>query len=324
MHPQRCTLRNIADHCQVSTAVVSAVLNGRTERISCSETTRNKILDAARKLNYTPNALARSMREKKVPLVGVFLRQHPQWSGLLDNTNVRMLSAATECLNQCGYETIFVPFTDSKSQFERMKSLMFSGLLGGVITCIINEEAEDICNLLKDSGLPYLILGNPPVQDAYCLYYRDTISCRKYQALAASRNLHHCFSVAPAFTDKKHVVFRKIPYPDHFIWNAPEVPEETVRCVADDSLFVIMGMSIYRQLTSCGFVCKNFVIAEAFEDQSRVPENFDAVFVRQLSAKAEHIAEIFCPWLLENRKPDTFHKVLEMEEHHFEFRFNNI
>ena len=62
--------------------MVSAVLNGRTERISCSETTRNKILDAARKLNYTPNALARSMREKKVPLVGVFLRQHPQTGGL--------------------------------------------------------------------------------------------------------------------------------------------------------------------------------------------------------------------------------------------------
>ena len=52
-------------------------------------------------------------------------------------------------------------------------------------------------------------------------------------------------------------------------------------------------------------------------------ENFDAVFVRQTSVKAEHIEEFFCPWLLEDKKSDTCHKVLEMEEHNFEFRFNN-
>ena len=322
MDNRRCTLRNIAEKCHVSTAVVSTVLNGKKGRIACSDTTRQRILTVAGELNYVPNVLARSMKQKQVPLVGVFLRENSR-SGSLSGSNVKTLSASTRALNKYHYETIFVPFTDTQSQYERMNSLISRGIIGGIITCIVNEESESICDLLKNSNLPYLILGNPPVQDAYCLYYRDTISYSKFQALAASRNLHHCFSAAPSFSDKNHVIFREMPYPDHFIWNAPEVPEEKVKRVAEDSLFVIMGMDIYQQLTSCGFACKNFVIVEFLEDKSRVPENFDAVFVRQTSVKAEHIEDFFCPWLLEDKKSDTCHKVLEMEEHNFEFRFNN-
>ena len=322
MQPQRCTLRNIADYCQVSTAMVSAVLNGRTERISCSETTRNKILDAARKLNYTPNALARSMREKKVPLVGVFLRQHPQTGGLLSDSNVRMLSAATEFLNQCGYETIFVPFTDSQSQLKRMKSLISSGLIGGIITCIIKEESKDICQLLKHAHLPYLILGKPLEKDVYCIYPVDRISNERCLEFAAKKNLEYCFSAEPSYLDKDKYIFRALPYANDFVWDAPEVPEEEVRRLKEESLFSVMGMDVAEKLTKAGFDERNFVINEFVENRSKVPEHFNAVFVRRAALTAQDIHSFFAPRLLENRPMTEFHRAVPAEEDCFEFRFN--
>ena len=322
MQPQRCTLRNIADHCQVSTAVVSAVLNGRTERISCSETTRNKILAAARELNYTPNALARSMREKRVPLVGVFLRQHPQKGGLLSDSNVRMLSAATEFLNQCGYETIFVPFTDSRSQLKRMKSLISSGLIGGIITCIIKEECKEVCQLLKNSQLPYLILGKPQEKDVYCIYPVDRISNKRCLEFAAKKNLKYCFSVEPSYLDKEKYIFRALPYANDFIWDAPEVPESEVLRLKKDALFLVMGMDIAEKLIKAGFDERNFVINEFFENRSKVPAHFNAVFVRRTALSAEDIGGFFAPRLLENRLMPEFHCAVPAGEDCFEFRFN--
>lgn len=316
----RCTLRNIAEKCHVSTAVVSTVLNGKKGNIACSDNTRQRILNAARELNYVPNVLARSIRQKQIPLVGVFLRQNPL-SGTLSSSNTKNLSAVTRALNKYHFETIFVPFTDAQNQYDRMKSLISMGIIGGIITCIINEEAEAVCDLLKKSGLPYLILGNPPVQDVHCLYYRDSVSDSKYLSLAASRGLKYCFSAAPTFFEDSGLIFREMPYPDHFIWNAPEIPEEQVKALAEDSLFILMGMDVYKRMISRGFKCKNCIIVEFIEDKDRIPENFDAVFARQNSARTEHIEEIFCPWLLKGKEMANFHNVLELEEQDFEFRF---
>ena len=322
MQPQRCTLRNIADYCRVSTAVVSAVLNGRTERISCSETTRNKILAAAQELNYTPNALARSMREKRVPLVGVFLRQHPQTGGLLSDSNVRMLSAATEFLNQYGYETIFVPFTDSQSQLKRMKSLISSGLIGGIITCIIKEECKEVCQLLKNSPLPYLILGKPQEKDVYCIYPVNRISNERCLEFAAKKNLKYCFSVEPSYLDKEKCIFRALPYTNGFIWDAPEVPETEVRRLKEESLFLVMGMGVAEKLMQEGFDKQNFVIKEFSENRSKVPEHFNAVFVRRGMVTAQDIDSFFASRLLENRPLTEFHRAVPAGEDCFEFRFN--
>ena len=321
MQPQRCTLRNIAEHCQVSTAVVSAVLNGRTERISCSETTRNRILTAAQKLNYTPNALARSMREKRVPLVGVFLRQHPQQGGLLSASNVRMLSAVTEFLNQCGYETIFVPFTDSRSQLERMKSLISSGLIGGIITCIVKEESREICQLLKNSTLPYLILGKPQEQDAYCIYPVDHISNERCLEFAAKKNLKYCFSAEPSYLDKEKYIFRALPYVNDFIWDTPEVPSAEVMRLKEESLFVVMGMDVAEKMMQDGFNERCFVVKEFAENRSKVPEHFNACFVRRSSLTAQDIGEFFSSRLLEDRLPSEFHRAIPAGEDCFEFRF---
>jgi DNA-binding LacI/PurR family transcriptional regulator len=58
----RVTLRNVADHIGLTPGTISAVLNNTPGARRIPQSTRNRILTAARELNYQPNPLARALR----------------------------------------------------------------------------------------------------------------------------------------------------------------------------------------------------------------------------------------------------------------------
>lgn len=60
----KVTLLDIAKYANVSRTTASMVLNNKD--INVSEETRNRVLEAAKELNYIPNSLARSLSTKKV------------------------------------------------------------------------------------------------------------------------------------------------------------------------------------------------------------------------------------------------------------------
>ncbi len=66
------TLRDVAERVGVGPATASVVLNGSRSGTKVSEKTREAILQAARELNYRPNALARSLRTRRTGIVGYF------------------------------------------------------------------------------------------------------------------------------------------------------------------------------------------------------------------------------------------------------------
>lgn len=63
----KTTLLDIANDVWLSKTTVSMVLNKKD--INVSEETRNKIFEAAKRLNYIHNSLARSLSTKKVILL---------------------------------------------------------------------------------------------------------------------------------------------------------------------------------------------------------------------------------------------------------------
>jgi LacI family transcriptional regulator len=56
----------------VSQTTVSLILNNRTD-VTFPESTRQKVLEAARKLNYVPNQFARGLKTKRSRLIGLIL-----------------------------------------------------------------------------------------------------------------------------------------------------------------------------------------------------------------------------------------------------------
>jgi LacI family transcriptional regulator len=69
------TLKSIAEHIGLTPSTVSAVLNNSSASHSVPERTKQRILAAARELNYRPNYFARSLRGNRTYTIGVILEE---------------------------------------------------------------------------------------------------------------------------------------------------------------------------------------------------------------------------------------------------------
>jgi len=72
---QKVTLKTIADHLGLTPGTVSAALNNSAAARSIPEHTKQRILQAARELNYRPNFFARTLRLKRTFTIGVIASQ---------------------------------------------------------------------------------------------------------------------------------------------------------------------------------------------------------------------------------------------------------
>jgi DNA-binding LacI/PurR family transcriptional regulator len=71
----KVTLRTIADHLNLTPGTVSAALNNSSAARSIPEHTKQRILAAARELNYRPNFFARSLRLQRTFTIGVIAEE---------------------------------------------------------------------------------------------------------------------------------------------------------------------------------------------------------------------------------------------------------
>ena len=59
---QKVTLRTVADHLGLTPGTISAVLNNTSGAVRIPQATKDRIVAAARELQYQPNPLARALR----------------------------------------------------------------------------------------------------------------------------------------------------------------------------------------------------------------------------------------------------------------------
>src|ERR1700738_2833217 len=73
--PERVTLKTIADQLNLTPGTVSAALNNSSAARSIPERTKQRILAAARELDYRPNFFARSLRLQRTYTIGVIAEE---------------------------------------------------------------------------------------------------------------------------------------------------------------------------------------------------------------------------------------------------------
>jgi len=96
------TLQDIAREVGVSSMAVSSVLNGSQKGIRVSDATRVRILEAANRLQYRPNAVARGLSRRRMNTVGVVAEFYNTED--IDVIIHQLLNGALEAaarLNQC-------------------------------------------------------------------------------------------------------------------------------------------------------------------------------------------------------------------------------
>lgn len=152
--PKTVTIKDIAKEAGVSVALVSFVMNNRLEangkpKYRVGESTRQHILEVARRMNYRPVAkvLRRELRQR---VVGVILPEasapyYGQFAARLEK-----LTLPEGCTLLFGYSQ------DDPVRFERLSDLFLSRKVDALVVVPIPEEKESLEDIRR-SGLPCVV-----------------------------------------------------------------------------------------------------------------------------------------------------------------------
>ncbi|WP_309383823.1 LacI family DNA-binding transcriptional regulator [Cerasicoccus frondis] len=145
------SLKEIAKDVGVSHALVSRVLSNRMGTTRVSEKTRQKILDRAKELNYTPNPLAVALKRGRKGAVGVFL--HAVGVPGSELSQDFMHAAAWE-LSSKGYN-LWMQFFNKKEEFiAACNEQLLSKVDGLILAGMSHGEIIDNVQEIEKRGLP--------------------------------------------------------------------------------------------------------------------------------------------------------------------------
>jgi LacI family transcriptional regulator len=150
------TIREVAKAAGVSTAAVSKVLHGRGSSIRVGAESSARIKEAARTLNYHPNALARNLRASKTNTIGIVFENLVRFAdGPL--YAMYLLDGAAKSLFPRHYRITILPELD----YGDVQGSLADGQLDGVIWCKLARD-EDTMKLIQECPIPIVALNARP------------------------------------------------------------------------------------------------------------------------------------------------------------------
>ena len=123
----RITLKSVAERVGLTASTVSAVLNDSPAASSVPQHTKNRILAAARELNYRPNFFARSLRVQRTYTVGVIAQ-------IGDPYDSMVIGGIEEHLRQHGFFFLTAAHRHSPEALEKYAHLLVQRGVEGFIT----------------------------------------------------------------------------------------------------------------------------------------------------------------------------------------------
>lgn len=159
------SIKDIAAECGVSTATVSKALNGHDD---VGTATKERVREAAKRLGYMPNSLARALKTKKSYNIGVLMvdkansgLQHHYFAAILDSFKVEM--------ERSGYDLTFISSHVGDSSYSYYEHCMYRNVDGVLAACVDFTAAE--VQRLFSSDLP--IVSIDYISDETCAVVSD-------------------------------------------------------------------------------------------------------------------------------------------------------
>lgn len=147
---KKTSLKDIANELGVSTAVVSYVLNNKYDgRIS--EAKAEQIKAMARKMNYFPNQIAKSLKSDKTNTIGLIIA---------DISNLYYSNIARYIEDECkvhNYNVIFGSADENAEKFKELVNVMVGRQVDGVILAAPNGT-EKILDYLNEQRVPFVLI----------------------------------------------------------------------------------------------------------------------------------------------------------------------
>jgi DNA-binding LacI/PurR family transcriptional regulator len=123
----RVTLKTLADHLRLSPASISLVLNRAPAAKAIPQKTKDRIVEAARRLGYRPHGVARSLARRRTFTIGVLIPDVSEGYVAL------ALGGMEDYLLQAGYLYFVTSHGHRKDLIEEYKSLLMDRHVEGVL-----------------------------------------------------------------------------------------------------------------------------------------------------------------------------------------------
>lgn len=140
------TLKAVAQHLGLTPGTVSAVLNNSSAARSIPEHTRNRIVAAARELNYRPNFLARSLRVQRTFTVGVIAEE------IGDAYGGMVVSGVEAYLREHGFFFLTVAHRHDANLLHTYAQMLMSRGVEGLITIDTSIDQEPLLPTIAVAG----------------------------------------------------------------------------------------------------------------------------------------------------------------------------
>jgi DNA-binding LacI/PurR family transcriptional regulator len=144
----------VAKEAGVSRTTVSYVLNN-AEDVKIKPETRQKVLEAARKLGYFGNSIARSMKTGRVMSIGVVSK----WNVTHQRFN-EVLSGIKDILTKNRYSITLCSDTPDENGCPEYLNYYFGKRIDGIILLSAGEQlGKDLINTIKERNIPCVLVG---------------------------------------------------------------------------------------------------------------------------------------------------------------------
>lgn len=154
------TLKDVAKEVGFSVNTVAKVLSGKSKQARISPVTAEKVREAALRLGYVPNQIARILRAKHSGLVGVFV------AAMTDPVYAAIAHSTLESIPRHDY---FPVLTVAEAGFDMCYEAWMRSRIDGLILCgTVAEMPSDLIENLELSGIPVVTAG--------CRYHGNTAS----------------------------------------------------------------------------------------------------------------------------------------------------
>lgn len=152
----KITIKEVAKAANVSTSTVSRVISDSPQ---ISEKTKEKVREVIKQLNYKPNAIARSLANKKTRIIGVVLPNEAQDLSF-NPFFLKAMQGMSSYAKRKKYYITYAFSDDEREELNSIKDFITSNLIAGV--CLLRLRTDDkSIEYLKNTNFPFVVVGRP-------------------------------------------------------------------------------------------------------------------------------------------------------------------
>ncbi|MCP9610709.1 LacI family DNA-binding transcriptional regulator [Coprobacter tertius] len=148
---KRTSLKDIANAVNLSKTTISLILNGKAKENNISDETVNRVLAVSRKMNYSPNSLARSLSMGRSKTIGLIVPY------ITDSFFARVAQVIERQCSSKGYTLIYCSSEESAEKERSQINALLARQIDGLIIASSCRNGEDIA-LLKNNNFPLVLI----------------------------------------------------------------------------------------------------------------------------------------------------------------------